>query len=167
LVLAGEGYRLVDLGSTNGTYVNDSRIDEHELQSGDTLRIGQTVMAYLTSGDRDDGERTVMLDRLGPSLPALPARGGFEALEPRGINLPSADEGMSLSDLIGKLIGVWGFIRRYWPWLVALPILFGAMGLSTLRLIPPKESASFTVNFVPAPARNPVERSWERPPNGG
>ena len=35
---------VVDLASTNGTYVNDKRIDRARLKSGDRLRIGRIEM---------------------------------------------------------------------------------------------------------------------------
>ena len=40
-------YIVVDLKSTNGTFVNDQRIDRHELEDGDLLRTGKTVLKYL------------------------------------------------------------------------------------------------------------------------
>ncbi len=41
-----DGATVVDLGSTNGTYVNDVRITEHALRDGDTIRIGNTSMRF-------------------------------------------------------------------------------------------------------------------------
>jgi pSer/pThr/pTyr-binding forkhead associated (FHA) protein len=42
----GEQPQVEDLGSTNGTFVNDRRIDGFStLQPGDTLRFGNTVWA--------------------------------------------------------------------------------------------------------------------------
>lgn len=41
------GYLLRDAGSTNGTYVNLQRIEEHQLRSGDVIRIGGTLLIYL------------------------------------------------------------------------------------------------------------------------
>jgi two-component system cell cycle response regulator len=40
--------RIQDLGSTNGTWVNDRRVEEAELRDGDLVRVGQTVFKYLT-----------------------------------------------------------------------------------------------------------------------
>src|SRR6185437_3555338 len=48
-------YRIVDLGSANGTYVNGQAIDQAPLRSGDRLQLGQTVMLYnagSSAGDR-------------------------------------------------------------------------------------------------------------------
>ena len=35
-----------DLGSTNGTFVNESKIETRELKDGDKVRLGGTVLAY-------------------------------------------------------------------------------------------------------------------------
>lgn len=40
------GASVVDLGSRNGTFVNGERIRECELQSGDVLRVGGTLLLY-------------------------------------------------------------------------------------------------------------------------
>ena len=42
---------ITDLGSTNGTYVNDEFIDERELTDGDLVKIGRAVFKFLTSGN--------------------------------------------------------------------------------------------------------------------
>lgn len=42
----GEKFILKDLGSANGTLVNGERVDEHELQSGDVLTIGDTQFTF-------------------------------------------------------------------------------------------------------------------------
>lgn len=44
------GYRLVDRGSTNGTWVNEKRIDTVELDDGDELWLGSTVATFRASG---------------------------------------------------------------------------------------------------------------------
>jgi pSer/pThr/pTyr-binding forkhead associated (FHA) protein len=42
-----------DLGSKNGTFVNDARVSEAHLLPGDEFRLGQTRLAvrYATKGD--------------------------------------------------------------------------------------------------------------------
>lgn len=42
-------YHLVDLGSTNGTYVNDKLVRKRQLVSGDFIRIGTHIMKFLSS----------------------------------------------------------------------------------------------------------------------
>lgn len=47
-----EGYLVGDLGSTNGTFVNDKQIDEPcTLHDGDYLRVGNCLYRYLTGGN--------------------------------------------------------------------------------------------------------------------
>jgi pSer/pThr/pTyr-binding forkhead associated (FHA) protein len=37
---------LRDLKSTNGTYVNDKRVEKHELVDSDWVRLGQSVLKF-------------------------------------------------------------------------------------------------------------------------
>jgi len=47
----GDGLRVVDLGSTNGTYVNAVRGDAFKLTTGDEVMIGKYVL-LVVRGDR-------------------------------------------------------------------------------------------------------------------
>jgi diguanylate cyclase (GGDEF)-like protein len=51
--VAGQGasYVLIDLGSTNHTFVNSKRIDRAELKEGDTIQIGDTVLKFAVLDD--------------------------------------------------------------------------------------------------------------------
>jgi FHA domain/zinc-ribbon domain len=44
-----EGFRVADVGSLNGTYVNRDRIDEVALQGGDEVQIGKFRLVYFAS----------------------------------------------------------------------------------------------------------------------
>ena len=79
---AGEGYEIVDLGSTNGTKRNGESVGKEamDLQSGDTLRIGLDVRAHFVTMTEvvdppvhsapTDGGKTKKLEN--PKLPAMP-----------------------------------------------------------------------------------------------
>ncbi len=41
-------WRVMDLGSTNGTFVNDQPVAEAELRNGDMVRVGQTIFKFLS-----------------------------------------------------------------------------------------------------------------------
>ena len=45
MVLKGTRYVLVDAGSSNGTFVNGVRISEADIEAGDQIRVGNTIMA--------------------------------------------------------------------------------------------------------------------------
>jgi diguanylate cyclase (GGDEF)-like protein len=44
----GKSYWATDLGSTNGTYVNDELVKEQRLRDGDQLRIGRSILKFMT-----------------------------------------------------------------------------------------------------------------------
>ncbi len=49
----GQGYSVIDLGSTNGTFINEQRIQPNVprlLAAGDIVRIGDTIFTYELTG---------------------------------------------------------------------------------------------------------------------
>ncbi len=80
---------LTDLDSSNGTFLNNGRVSEAELKSGDRIQIGRTLFLFsqgesghlpsanveiVGTESGDDGSRIIAAvpDTLGPSLPPLP-----------------------------------------------------------------------------------------------
>jgi diguanylate cyclase (GGDEF)-like protein len=51
LVKYGDRWVIVDLGSTNGTYVNDHRVQIQQLDSGDCIRVGRWTYKFFAEGD--------------------------------------------------------------------------------------------------------------------
>ena len=47
----GNHFSLRDLGSTNGTYVNDELCDEIRLRDGDQIKVGRTILKFISSGN--------------------------------------------------------------------------------------------------------------------
>jgi len=64
-----DGYRLVDLGSANGTYLNGKAVDQVPLRSGDQLRLGQTVILFDESAPELTRELTARVDLLALASP--------------------------------------------------------------------------------------------------
>jgi len=54
VVRTPDGYRLKDIGSANGTYVNNRAIHDVLLQSGDQIQIGQSLLLF-TAGRSEPG----------------------------------------------------------------------------------------------------------------
>lgn len=44
-------HEITDLGSTNGTYVNDELVSSSELRDGDFVKIGRTIFKYLSGSN--------------------------------------------------------------------------------------------------------------------
>jgi diguanylate cyclase (GGDEF)-like protein len=47
----GSVYRVKDLGSTNGTYVNDLLVAETDLKDGDQIKIGRTILKFMSGSN--------------------------------------------------------------------------------------------------------------------
>jgi signal transduction histidine kinase/pSer/pThr/pTyr-binding forkhead associated (FHA) protein len=63
-----EGYRLFDVGSANGTFVNGQPVQESLLRAGDHIQIGQTILVYsagrsAAQGESDLADRISMITR--------------------------------------------------------------------------------------------------------
>ena len=54
VIQEGEGWRLQDCGSTNGVFVNGTRVDSLALQGGEVIRIGTTLLKFLQQGVAPD-----------------------------------------------------------------------------------------------------------------
>ena len=82
-----DGLRIRDLGSTNGTFVNDEQVKSRELKEGDLVRIGGYEMTVKLEKREGSGD--------GPNVLPVGAKGALVTLraQPRG-NAPSssADE---------------------------------------------------------------------------
>lgn len=62
-VVCGEGaFQLVDLGSSNGTFVNEQRVEQHILQSGDRVQVGRTLMIFTGNEDRSSADLAAEVD---------------------------------------------------------------------------------------------------------
>lgn len=48
----GDGFEVADAGSLNGTYVNQSRVDQETLRDGDELQVGKFKLVYIALGSK-------------------------------------------------------------------------------------------------------------------
>jgi signal transduction histidine kinase len=82
-------FRIVDLGSANGTFLNGLQIDQAPLRAGDRLQLGQTVMLFSDGPSSLERELTARVNMLGPASPddrsailrSIPAGEGSRVLE--------------------------------------------------------------------------------------
>ncbi len=53
----GSGFRVIDLKSSNGTFVNGVRVEERDLEYDDIIEIGNTVMVLLATDSFRSGKK--------------------------------------------------------------------------------------------------------------
>jgi diguanylate cyclase (GGDEF)-like protein len=79
IVPDGAGHLVVDLDSTNGTWVNGVQVRTQRLRSGDRIRMGVFVASYVAAGD-PEGRQLAALAQASrrDALTSLPNRRAFE-----------------------------------------------------------------------------------------
>jgi pSer/pThr/pTyr-binding forkhead associated (FHA) protein len=66
----GESLTLKDLGSSNGTFLNQEKIDEVELKAGDLIAVGSLVFLVQLNGNPDEFEPDLLYQDGIPEKPA-------------------------------------------------------------------------------------------------
>lgn len=62
VVQTEDTFKLVDLGSSNGTFVNEQQTDQHILQSGDRVQVGRTLMIFTGNEDHSSVDLAAEVD---------------------------------------------------------------------------------------------------------
>jgi diguanylate cyclase (GGDEF)-like protein len=79
IVPDAEGHRVVDLGSTNGTWVNGRPVTSRKLAPGDRIELGSCVLRYLRQGEADAEDLAALADLARrDALTGLANRRAFE-----------------------------------------------------------------------------------------
>ena len=157
-----------DLGSTNGTFVNNELIaGAVRLRGGDAVGVGSTTFTYL-AGSEASSDQTIQLRNQsqspGPNFidnvrvqPSMPP-----AYSPQVQSVPLArsaeDDGISLTDVLRKVHAYWVYTKRY-GWLVLTCTCFGiGAGILQTRMSPPPGSAWFEMTLISQVGANPMNR---------
>lgn len=184
LVRMGDHHRLYDLGSTNGVFVNDKRVEQADLKVGDVIRTGETVFTYMSSsgGDPGQSEATLALPSATSKTrpPTYPPHGGgghpmhaggpnpltavalrnrlpaVRQMGPHVLQAPALDA--DGPDFIALLIRVLAFFRRYWLSIMILTLLGVGAGVASYKFRKPPAVAKFELHLIPDASDNPVQQ---------
>ncbi len=147
---------VTDLGSTNGTYVNDERLSEpHELVAGDVMRFGNSRLGYLTDAE-DEEQHTRALARVNqPTIGAITSPVKSPSIPPPGAlaHVPAqqvivGDGGAAVPQQNGVDLALeyfdiaLGLLKRYKWYLIVGAALCALAGVGTMWIWPPKATAS-------------------------
>lgn len=79
VIITDKTVTMRDLGSANGTYVNNKRISEQELAAGDHIVVGPVVFTIRINGEPSDVRRVhTRLEARKPAQAGVRDRGGDE-----------------------------------------------------------------------------------------
>jgi pSer/pThr/pTyr-binding forkhead associated (FHA) protein len=98
--VSGEGARVRDLGSSNGTWVNAERVRERRLASGDLVAVGPLVFVIRIDGEPETIDPVLLFEQGRPraeSTPGVDAAASAGGSEPGGMSpLVEDPEGSSI-----------------------------------------------------------------------
>ncbi|HJT78256.1 MAG TPA: ATP-binding protein [Gemmataceae bacterium] len=103
-----DGYRLTDVGSANGSFVNGQSVKDVLLQTGDQVQIGQSLLVYSSGqsesrADTDLAERISMIARHDVELSSAIVKSVGEAEGSRLLARPEQAEGPWLKSALANL----------------------------------------------------------------
>ncbi len=128
-----EVVRLRDVGSANGTYVNESRINSLELHAGDKIRAGATILELSVLGDHEDPHTRDGLN--------LATYSGRAATGHQTVQGPVAREGHSIQAAMKTITGAAEEVSGDLPQPGLVPI-----STRVVRLVAPDTAAESPAN---------------------
>jgi pSer/pThr/pTyr-binding forkhead associated (FHA) protein/prefoldin subunit 5 len=159
-----QGFEIVDLDSTNGTFVSGKRVARSALRNADRVSVGSVDFMFLL--DRPTAATIRLPDGFKRSqsreTPAL-----VPTIAPRMVAAPSRqddeEEGPSLADVIRKAARAYAFVRERALFIMALALVGALLGVLSLFVSPPGIAAVAEVKLMPhmTLSANPNEDPWQ------
>lgn len=160
------GFVLVDLGSTNGTFLNEERLEGPTLLThGDTVRIGQTALRFLCKGRKPERDETVPLDlQPPPPAPNGPPRQDLVRYRdarltpwgPRDLSGYGAHDAGGTEWIVYVRMGI-DYLKRYGTFLAVMTAVGASAGAVHTLVEPPLGAAYFEISLSRDAKSNPVE----------
>jgi polysaccharide export outer membrane protein len=179
------GYTVEDMGSAEGTYLRDKKVNHARLINGDTLRLGATMLTFVderANARKDTPQDTSLVAVRSTAKGLAPTRptalrdpyaqsqrtGQVEAsqqapVERRPRPADSEDAGPSIDDILLKIILAARYLRRHARLIVSLALVGITAGAASFKYLPPVRAAFCMVTLHPAPKANPIDPETRQP----
>ena len=173
IVSSNKGFEIIDLDSTNGTFVGGKRTARSPLRNADHVTLGSVDFIFLL--DRPSTATVRLPDRIGRVSTKGTAL--VSTIVPRLVVEPrpqrererekekeeEEEEGPSLADLLRKVIGAYTFIRDRSIFIGGLALAGAALGIISLFVVPPGVAAVAEVKLLPhmTLSASPNEDPWQ------
>lgn len=152
-----EGFEIVDLDSTNGTFVGGKRVARSGLRNGDHVTVGSVQFLFLLERPnsatirlpdafkRPQATRMITSALVPTRQPTIAPR--LSVAHP---HVPRGEgEDPSLADMVRKAARLYAFLRERRLVIAAFAAVGVACGVLSIPLIPPGLSASGEVRLLP------------------
>jgi uncharacterized protein involved in exopolysaccharide biosynthesis len=175
----GQGFEIVDLGSTNGTFVAGKRTARAQLRNGDQVTIGYVEFMFLL--DRPTTATIQLPDRIvrasaksATLVPTIVPRIAAESVNhrererdrdrDRDRDREGEDEGPSFADIVRKAANAYQFVRERSLLIGAFALVGSLLGIMSLFVVPPGVAAVTEVKLMPhmtLSAATPNDDPWQ------
>jgi polysaccharide export outer membrane protein len=180
------GYTVEDMGSAEGTFLRDKRVNHARLIAGDTLRLGNTQLTFAddrTAAAMAPAQSTALVSeratakgvaprafapRVVPAAPRVFRH--IEVPSPVAVERPprpadSTEAAPSLDDVVLKIIRAARFLRQSMWLIFSLSAIGLALGAASFKYFPPVRAAYCVVTLHSAPRANPIEPDMRAAPS--
>ena len=171
IVQNGQGFEIIDLDSTNGTFVVGKRTSRAQLRNGDQVTVGNVEFMFLL--DRPTSATVRLPDRIVRAamkattlVPTIVPSVSAESVRPRERNVADEDDdddGPSLAEILRKAATAYHFVRERSLFIGAFALVGALLGIMSLFIVPPGVAAVAEVKLMPhmTLSTNPNEDPWQ------
>lgn len=172
IVQNSQGFEIIDLDSTNGTFVAGKRTSRAQLRNGDQVTVGNVEFMFLL--DRPTSATVRLPDRIVRAamkattlVPTIVPTVSAESVRPRerhvGDGERDEEDGPSLAEILRKAATAYHFVRERSLFIGAFALVGALLGIMSLFVVPPGVAAVAEVKLMPhmTLSANPNEDPWQ------
>lgn len=154
IINRSQGFEIVDLDSTNGTFVGRKRVSRSPLRNGDHVTTGSVELVFLRDRPTSATIRLPDTFRRTPVAETALVTTRPPVIAPRlAVTVPpprsGGEEDMSLADAVRKAARAYAFIRERRLLIATWAAVGMAFGVFSILVAPPGVAASGEIKLLP------------------